>query len=242
MAIVKDGVMGPFRNKVGTVVGRKFRGLDVMTGLYEKKTNRAPSEAKLRQQARFGMLSAFLYAAADLVEPGFKRLVKAGQSPVNAAYKFNFPHAFVEGMEEAAPDTGEITDAVGMTGAESAIAPATVYHIGLNFPKLVYSRGAVERANCPSVALAAPDKILISWLPQAENVYSRYGDKASFLLYNVEKKMTIVLRDQVLRGNLSYEYELHETLQGDTFHCWMSFNNESGKLAGDSVYVGKIQE
>jgi hypothetical protein len=213
MAIVKDGILGPFQNKVGTVIGRKFRGLDVMTGLYKKKTENPPSEAQLRQQARFGMLSTFLYDAADLVEPGFKKFVKAGQSPVNAAYKFNFPQAFIEDGD----------------------------NIQINFPKIIFSRGPVETPNCPSVMLIGADKIKFSWLPQAENMNSRYGDKGSFLIYSVEKKKVVVLRDKELRGVREYEYEIEDSLQGDTLHCYMSFNNERGKLAGNSVYVGLVQ-
>lgn len=123
MAIINDGILGPFNNKVETVIGRKFRGLDIMTGLYEKRTNNPPTLDKLRQQARFGLLNSFLSDISTLVNPGFKNYVKKGQSPINAAFSYNFAHAFIESNEAVADGPVISIDDSGDPGSEDSETP-----------------------------------------------------------------------------------------------------------------------
>lgn len=208
MGIVKDGVMGLFINKVGTVIGRQHRGQNVIVAKY-RKSQKQPTQKQLDAQMRFGMLNHFLSKMEELVDPGFEKTVKAGQSPINAAYAFNYKHAFTT-------ENGQFK---------------------LNMPKLVLSRGPVQRPNCATVTRAG-NKIVFSWLAQPENQYCRYNDKASFELCTSDTKIIVHHPDKAFRSDLQFEVTLPKGTDTNTFHCFMVFSNTTGKIVGDSEYVG----
>lgn len=207
MAILKNGIMGPISNKIGTVIGRNFRGQNVITQLYRKSQKLATEDQK-RGQYRLGILSSFLSRAQSIVIPGFTKTTKGGQSPLNAAYAFNYKHAFIEEEQE----------------------------FKINYPQIVLSRGPVERPNCASVRREG-NSLIFTWLPQPENMYSRFDDIAKFLIYRSEKKKMLVLNPNVLRSYLRFEFELPKPFHEAELHCYMIFNTTNGKLVGNSEYI-----
>jgi hypothetical protein len=210
MGILNSGILGGFRNKTGTVIGRRYRGQDIMTGLY-KISEKPEQDGEVIQQHRFSILNSFLSRISALVDIGFKQHAKK-KSAVNAAYSFNAPHAYINDGEETV----------------------------LNYPKLVYSRGQVDTPDYPQVSFSGEDTIVFSWLPQEQSMYSRANDKASFLIYIPENSQAIIVKNGALRADLSFGVELPPKATTGTFHCYMNFNNDSGKLVGDSVYVGML--
>jgi len=169
--------------------------------------------------------------------------VKKGQSPINAAFSYNFAHAFIESEVPTDADSAAVIN----DPEQSATAPGSSesdqidFDIALNFPKLVYSRGPVERPNCASVEFVAPNKIRFKWWPQQDNVNSRYNDQASLLIYSATSDKRIILVDKAQRSDLQYEIELPATYVGETFHCYMNFSDISGKRMGASEYVGTVE-
>ena len=113
MGIQKSGILGPFRNRIGPVAGRRHRGHDLIVPLPRIST-KAPTVKQLESRHLFGMLNTFLSVIDSLVNPGFKAFVK-NNSPVNVAFSYNYDHAFVKEGEE----------------------------YRLNYPKLVYSGGHI---------------------------------------------------------------------------------------------------
>ena len=210
MGILKNGILGGVKNKVGAVVGRTHRGQDVITGLPRIST-KEKTGGQLEQQDRFGMLNSFLAQLKELIAQGFKRFAKK-RSTLNEAFSYNYGHAFVE-LDES---------------------------IEINYPKIVYSRGPVSTVNCPTVALSEENTVLFSWLPEGQNENTRASDKATFLIYSAGMKDASYFIGTANRSDLSFAVELDEKLIGTGLHCYMSFSNESGKLVGNSVYVGLV--
>lgn len=211
MGILDNGILGGFHNKVGPAIGKKFRGMDLIVGPY-RESNKPEKPGEIRQQSRFGMLNYFLNYISEVVNVGFKQYARK-RSAVNAAYSYNCAHAFIE------------------EGAE----------LKLNFPKLAFSRGSVAIPNCPSVALTAPDELTFTWLLEAENQYTRMHDRASFVVWRAVENSPLVLINKVLRADLQFSMEIGKNWQGETLHCYMNFTNDSGKLAGNSFYVGAVE-
>lgn len=211
MGILDNGILGGFHNKVGPAIGKKFRGMDLIVGPY-RESNKPEKPGEIRQQSRFGMLNYFLNYISEVVNVGFKQYARK-RSAVNAAYSYNCAYAFIE------------------EGAE----------LKLNFPKLAFSRGSVAIPNCPSVALTAADRLTFSWLPEAENQYTRMHDRASFVVWKVIENKPLVLVNTAVRADLQFSMEIESDLHGETLHCYMNFNNDSGKLAGNSIYVGAVE-
>jgi hypothetical protein len=209
MGIQKSGIIGPFRKKVGPAVGRRHMGQNLLTAL-PRKSNKPATTKQLEAQYLFGLLNSFLSTIDQLVNIGFKAFVK-NNSPVNAAFAYNYDHAFVK-------EDGE-------------------YRI--NYPKLVYSRGHIVTPEGAQVSPDA-GKITFSWLPQNQSAYCQYTDQASFLVYNPVKENVMILQGSVNRHAQSFVMEMPANYLGDTVHCYMSFASANGRLQGDSLYIGEI--
>lgn len=215
MGILKSGILGPLKNKTGSVIGRSHRGQNVVTSLYHVST-RAPSDKQLDERYKFGMLNSFLKDIGKLVDVGFKRYAKV-KSAGNVAFSYNVEHAFI--LEEA--------DGVWK----------------LNFPALVYSRGDIETPDGGLVVASyaeAGNDLVVSWEAQQQSVYCRYNDLGSFLLYNATKSCALIRMDACKRSVLTHSVRLPANYIGDVLHCYMNFSSADGKQAGNSVYLGEV--
>lgn len=209
MGIQKSGIIGPFRNKVGPAVGRRHRGQDLIVPL-PRPSSKPATDKQLEARQLFGVLNNFLSMIKQLIVPGFKAFARKN-SPLNAAFSYNYDHAFVKEGEE--------------------------YRI--NYPKIVYSRGHIVTPEGAAVT-SASEKVIFSWQPQKQSAYCQYTDMASFMVYNPAKEDFQVLPSQVNRRAGSFELETYSGHAGDTVHCYMSFASADGKLQGDSWYVGEV--
>jgi len=209
MAIQKSGIIGPFRNKIGPAVGRRHMGQDLILPL-PRLTTKPPTDKQLEKRYMLGLLNSFLSTISVLVNPGFKAFVKHN-SPVNAAFSYNYDHAFVKEEEE----------------------------YRLNYPKLVYSRGHIVTPEGAQV-VSAGGKITFSWHHQNQSAYCQFTDLASFMVYNPAKDDFLVLHKKVNRRAQSFTMEMSAHHLGDPVHCYMSFASANGKLQGDSCYVGEV--
>lgn len=210
MGILKSGILGPFHKKVGSVVGRMHRKQNVISALPTKSTKPATKDQK-ESQRKIGLLNGFLQEIDVLVKPGFKVYAKKNHSMVNAAVSYNYDHAFVE-------DDGRI---------------------GINYPEIVYSRGHMLTPESPEVESDA-GSITFSWLPQNQSAYCQFTDRASFLVYNPAKQMSVILLNATNRYAQGHILEMPVGFIGDTVHCYMNFSLANGKKNGDSMYVGAV--
>lgn len=177
MGILENGILGGFRKKTGTVIGRKHRGQDIMTGLYRRKKRRKTSSKQRSSRDKFGTLSAFLYDINELVKKGFKKLAKT-RNPVNVAFAYNFDHAFIEEGDE----------------------------ITLNYPKIVYSKGHIEGPESISM-VSESGFLILNWLPQPQSKYCQFTDRANILVYNPVKGKSLFFGSICARAELSYTME-----------------------------------
>lgn len=209
MGIQQSGIIGPFRNKVGPAAGRRHMGQNLIIAL-PHPSNKPATASQLEAQVLLGLLNGFLSRIDKLVKPGFKAFTKHN-SPVNAAFKYNYGHAFVKDGE-----TWRI-----------------------NYPKMVYSRGHIVSPYGAQV-VSAGGKITFSWPQQNQSAYCQYTDTASFLVYHPLKEMAIILQAVVNRNAQSFVMEMPVDFPGDTVHCYLSFASANGKMQGDSLYVGEV--
>ena len=173
-------------------------------------STKPPNEVQRTQTKRISLLAQFLGPISPLIAIGFKQFTKKN-SAFNAAFKFNYKTAFV------------------MVGAE--------HHI--NYPKIIYSKGNVCKPCCLRVA-AAPGFIRFSWVAEVQTMFGRINDRATFLIYNAHKNIFMAERNAALRQDLVYQFAVPADFAGNELHCYMNFNNENGKLTGESVYGGQI--
>jgi hypothetical protein len=209
MGILRSGVFGGFSNKTGANIGRQRKGTSIVTGLYHPRRV-PPTVAERRNMDKFSLLSDFLNKLNPLINIGFKGFTK-GNTPLNAAYKFNYTTAFL--------DHGD--------------------HYTVDYPKIKYSKGNVCRACCLQIT-TLENALLFHWLAESQTLYNRTGDKATFAIYNVEKDIFLFEQNACLRKDLGYEFKLPANFAGNELHCYMNFNSADGKTTGESVYAGQL--
>jgi hypothetical protein len=162
------------------------------------------------QNNKFSLLNGILSQLSPLIAIGFRNFTHKN-STYNAAFKFNFKIAFI------------------LVGDEYKI----------NYPKIVYSKGNVCKPCCLHVS-PAPGFVDFIWAAEAQTQFGRVTDRATFVIYNADKDVFMAQRSAVQRLDLGYQFELPPDFAGDELHCYMNFNNENGKLTGDSVYGGMV--
>lgn len=95
MAVVKNGVNGPFSGKVGSVVGYEWRGIAVIRGLPKKKT-RAPTILELTNREKMRLMQEFLKDSIHFIRLGFSLdAASKKMSAFNAAMSYNKKNAIV---------------------------------------------------------------------------------------------------------------------------------------------------
>lgn len=102
MAIIKNGILGGFSGKVGTVVGYELNGQDVIRGKAgERKA--PPTKGELRNQRTFSVTQFWLQPITNFLRVGFKDYQKtfSGFSAAKSylsrnALKFNDEGAYVD--------------------------------------------------------------------------------------------------------------------------------------------------
>lgn len=211
MGILKSGILGPIINKTGPTSGRIRRGQNVISGARKKRRGKKKNTPlQLEAQAKFALLSDFLSLIKDLTEHGFKHFAR-GKDPVNVAYSYNFPHAFLNNSSD----------------------------FSLNYPELVYSRGYILPPESPAVQII-DRSIEFTWLPQRQSIYCQLTDIATFLVYDPIAKRALKNIAVTDRDSQHYRINLPTVCLGHPLHCYMSFQSKDGKLQGNSMYIAEI--
>lgn len=103
MAKYRLGVMGTFSNKVGIVVGRKWRNLDVMSA-YQPKVFNPNTKKQVEQRKRFGAVSKLARGMKIGLAYGFAGVAAGTKSPARS----RFVQANIPAVELTWPDTIDI--------------------------------------------------------------------------------------------------------------------------------------
>ena len=83
MGTIKQGVLGGFSGKVGTVIGASWKGTAYMRGIATHVKNPRTSK-QIEQRTKMEFARNFLQQAAEFINIGFKDVAKR-QSPLNYA-------------------------------------------------------------------------------------------------------------------------------------------------------------
>jgi hypothetical protein len=93
MGTIKQGILGGFSGKVGTVVGGTWKGIHYMRSLPTSVRN-PRSEAQVTQRTKFLVTIEFLKPITPFVRAGFKAYANK-QTAFNAAMSYNVNNAVI---------------------------------------------------------------------------------------------------------------------------------------------------
>ena len=210
MGKIKQGVLGGFSGKVGTVIGSFWKGLAVMRGLPVGKRGN-PTASQLQQQAKFSLMIKFLQPLTDLLNLTFNSLA-VGMSGLNKALSYNVQNA--------------------ITGVYPALT--------VDYPMLLLSRGDLLVAIGPAAASAVAGKVDFTWTNNSGPGKVRATDTAfvavfcEALGYWVYNYQTAAAR---VAG--AYSFDVPD-FSGKPVHTYLGFVSANGRIFSNTAYAGLV--
>ena len=210
MSTIKQGILGGFSGKTGTVVGSSWKGIAVMRGIAPSVSN-PRTAAQLAQRAKFSTTIKFLQPLTPFLRIGFKNQA-VGMTGFNAAMSYNVNNA--------------------ITGTYPA------YEI--DYSKALVSMGSLPGALNPEVTSTTAGEIKYTWENNSTDTNASPTDKALLVVYNPARTQVVTVVDGNTRTGGSQTITLPSNFSGDEVQCFISFANENQAVLSDSEFVGGI--
>lgn len=210
MGSYSKGILGPFRGKVGAVIGYSWRGKDLMRGLPKESTTTATA-AQLEQRAKFSTVIKFLTPIKGILSAYFGKEQKA-RSPFNLATGYHLNEALLPG-----PDDTWLID----------------------YPKVLISRGDLRGVDNPQVTVEG-GLINLTWTDNSGQGSADATDLLIAVVYCTEMNEFVQFNPAATRADAAVQLAIPAYLSGSLAEVWATFVTADGKLAAISSYAGAV--
>ncbi len=123
MGTIKQGILGGFSGKVGTVIGGSWKGIAYMRSQAQSVKN-PRTEAQMEQRSKFALTLAFLKPITNYIRTGYKTYANK-QTAFNAAMSYICKNAIAGTYPDYSLDYQSVLVSRGsLTPAENATATA----------------------------------------------------------------------------------------------------------------------
>jgi len=211
MGLIKQGILGGFRKKTGSVIGAYWRKLDVIRAL-PRNSGKPATQQQLEQKQKFALVTSFLSKASGLIDVGFKSADTA--TPMNKAVAYHLKEAVVGVYPDFSIDMEKFKYSVG-----SLELPYTMSTEILMGAKI---RFEWDRTDVDDGKLIQP------------------SDTVTVVAYNADKHGFIKQVAATTRATGEYELQLPEVFIGDNLHLYISFSSANKKSNSVSKYLGAV--
>lgn len=208
MGLIKQGILGGFSKKTGTVVGAYWRRLDVIRAL-PRKSGKAPTQSQLEQQQKFGLVTAFLGDFSELIDVGFKSTGSA--TPMNLAVAHHLQAAIIGASPNFAIDLENFRFSEGKVVLPDMVTANAISGGGIHY---VWD-GLTD-----------------------EGKFIQPTDKVTVLAYNADKQRFVKVIAATTRAIGEFVMQMPQAYNGDTVHLYISFTSAVKKLNSNSLYLG----
>lgn len=207
MGIIEKGLNGPFKGKVGSVIGSSWRKINYIKSLPRPKKTFVISPKQAIQQQKFTLLNSFLLPISNLLELGFAQHSGTATGR-NAAFRFNYDHAFTE--------QGDV--------------------LRLNYPALQLSRGTLCTAGAEKAWLEADD-LCVSWNPKTYGMGGAMDDAAHVVVYSPAEDFFLSGNRVNIRRDGAVRIKLDGLDGSQGLHVWLFFADRHRQQVSKTVYV-----
>jgi hypothetical protein len=210
MAIVKDGINGPFSGKVGNVIGYQMMGKNIIKKLPKHSPkNKRGSVKQNASRSKFTTMQHFLKPILHFIQVGFNMEARSRQiSAHNAAKSYNMLNAFNEESE-------------------------------IDCSKVLVTYGNLPGALNPSVQ-SDDTGLHFSWTTDSDGYVSKASDQVMLLAYDTEDKVAKFMVSGARRKEERETLELWGGSRGNSYHTWIAFISDDRQSISMSSYLGKI--
>ncbi|MBE9599465.1 DUF6266 family protein [Pedobacter sp. MC2016-24] len=208
MGKYKKGILGPFRGKVGNVVGAIWRGIQYLKSLPDV-SGANPTPAQLNIRAKLTLITGFLRNLKADIDVGYQQF-KKGITPMNAAVSYHLKYA-VKGVNAA--------------------------NYTIDYDKVMVSVGKLPAVEDYELVVDAPGKIKYTWTHTLEADDPSLTDRLRLVVYNPAKDKWVMLKNAAARSAKTYTLNVPALFGGDDVYTWMYFVSLDGKQVSDSISV-----
>lgn len=204
-----QGILGGFRNKVGTVIGFFWKGKAIMRGYKDLGPKSDYSEEQLLVQTRFGALGKLAQKFLMAITPGFYKLAARKQMTASNIFvkkNWEMTHSTVPGI-------------------------ATI-----DYPELIISQGELHNVDFGTPSFDNPLEIEVTY--STVSPLDDSNDKVYILAYSPDANESL-LSESAKRdtGRISMTVPSH--WNGLKVHVWgMTQSAKDKKEYSDSSYIG----
>ena len=210
MGTIKQGILGGFSGKVGTVIGSSWKGISYMRGQAQHVKN-PRSAGQVNQRTKFNLVLNFLQPNVPYIRIGYKSMA-AKQTEFNAAMSYILKNA--------------------VTGSYPNYA--------LDYTNVMVSTGGLTQVNDAAASwVAASNKLTFTWTDNSGVGNALATDKAMPFIYNKTKNETIYNTAGATRTTHTMDVTVPNNWAGDKVEVYLGMVSEDGTLVADSIYLGE---
>jgi len=210
MGTIKQGILGGFSGKVGTVIGSTWKGITYMRGIALKIKN-PKTDLQIAQRQKWSVTMKFLKAFTLMLQDSY-RFLAVKMSAFNAAFQ-------------------EIID--------NALQ-GTYPNIAVDFPNAMLAKGSLPGALNATAASTVAATIAVTWLDNAGDLGALDTDTATIAVYSPAKNEAVVVSGLATRVSNSQAVTVPSSFSGDLVHVYIYFNSADKKLVSNSAYAGAV--
>lgn len=211
MGTIKQGILGGFSGKVGTVIGSSWKGISYMRGQAQHVKN-PRSAGQLNQRSKFSLALSFLQPVVPYIRIGYKSQA-AKQTEFNAAMSYTIKNA--------------------ITGSYPNYA--------LDYTKIVVSKGGLTQVTGATATWDNNrNEVKIDWTDNSGVGNALATDKAMPFIYNKAKGETIYDTAGATRATHTQSLTVPNDWEGDKVEVYLGMVSDDGKEVADSIYLGEV--
>ena len=210
MGTIKQGILGGFSGKVGTVIGGTWKGISYMRGI-APGTSDAQTDAQLAQRAKFKAAMAFCQPISQFLKIGWKNLA-VKMTAMNAAFQYTIKNA-IQG---------------------------TYPNFTIDYPNALVAKGNLPPALNQVAASTVAGTVLFTWDDNSDEIGASPYDKNLLVVYNPEKNQAVTFSDLGERADGTQSVTVPNSFSGDLVHCYIAFETLDGFEQSNSKYAGAV--
>ncbi len=210
MATINKGILGGFSGKVGTVVGAKWRGKDVMRSL-PTASGKTPTALQLAQRERFSLVIQFLTPIKSIVGKYFG-IPQNSKSRLNEAVGYHLKNAITP-----VGDTYE-----------------------MDYPEVLISKGDLPGLQSPGLTAGTGTQVALTWEDNSNQGLAQANDSLYVVFYSPATGYFEMFDAAANRDEEGANFTLPGYFGGDDVEGWATFIAADEQLAATSSYLGSI--
>jgi hypothetical protein len=210
MGTIKQGILGGFSGKVGTVIGSSWKGKAVMRGIALRVAN-PQTDGQLAQRQKFAIVMKFLQSMIQFIRVGFKNYA-IGMTQLNAAFSYNIQNAIM----------------------------GTYPNFTIDYPNALVSRGNLPPALNQAAASTVAGTVLFTWTNNSDEIGALATDASLLVIYNPGKNQAVTFSKLGTRADGTQAVTVPHSFSGDLVHCYMAFETADSFEQSNSKYAGAI--